>query len=189
MARPGSQSVTVGLLKGHSFRLSLYSASSTTIPTVHTHNRHRTTLIMSPTFTEDHPYVQAYLKRVAAAMLQAEDCAHELGSVSGCADPRWHQCTGHDQCSNWWRADYGGVAYPAGVADVLSPTDAAKFSVYDLQRIFVVAALAVYARPKHPAHWAFWAKNARYRVAKEVQEVIRECRCLQGWHDGGLTGC
>ncbi len=142
---------------------------------------------MSPTFAEDHPYVQAYLKHATASMLQAEDGAHALGSTSACADPRWHQCTGHAQCSNWWRAMYGGVARPARVADVLSPADAARFTVYDLQRIFVVAALAVFTRPTHPAHWAFWARNARYLVAKEVQEVVSECRCLRGWH-GGLTG-
>ncbi|KAI0326583.1 hypothetical protein GY45DRAFT_1328739 [Cubamyces sp. BRFM 1775] len=47
-------------------------------------------------------------------------------------------------------------------------------SLDEARLIFAVAALSVYNLPLHPAHWAFWARNSKQRVAEVVHDVVCE---------------
>ncbi|KAI0824069.1 hypothetical protein BC628DRAFT_476690 [Trametes gibbosa] len=135
---------------------------------------------MPAPFSISHPYVQAYLEHARTNMLESEDNAHELGLASECVDKRWHVLSNRAQSASWWRVEYGGVARPEGVASALAAglhlndRPERALSIYDAERIFAVAALAVYPFPTHPAHWAFWAKNSKQRVAEVVHEVVCE---------------
>lgn len=42
-------------------------------------------------------------------------------------------------------------------------------------RILALAALAVFYRPMHPAHWVFWNKEQKKRTAAVVQSVLGKC--------------
>ena len=42
-------------------------------------------------------------------------------------------------------------------------------------RVLALAALAVFYRPMHPAHWVFWNKEQKKRTAAVVQSVLGKC--------------
>ena len=48
-----------------------------------------------------------------------------------------------------------------------------KLTQAQKEAIFVLAALKVMNHPKHPAHFAFWAKNVLERTAQVVDSVLR----------------
>ncbi|KAI0373468.1 hypothetical protein BV20DRAFT_738644 [Pilatotrama ljubarskyi] len=116
-----------------------------------------------------HPYVQAYIECAAAFLVQAEVNTHPDRT---CTNTAWHELTDFAHCTTWWRVEYGGIAHPESVAHALNVHP--DMSLDDARRVFVLAALAVYSFPKHPAHWAFWARNSRRRVLQLVHEVVCE---------------
>ena len=122
--------------------------------------------------TAQDPDVLAFLEYAGAALLYAEKKAHGKESEAKqpiCNDLRWHDIS---QRTSWWRVEYGGVAHPEAVANVVGKSE--TMSLDEARLIFVVAALSVYNLPSHPAHWAFWARNSKQRVAELVHEVVCE---------------
>ncbi|KAI0656647.1 hypothetical protein C8Q70DRAFT_935571 [Cubamyces menziesii] len=106
--------------------------------------------------TAQDPDVLAFLEYAGAALLYAEKKAHGKESEAKqpiCNDLRWHDIS---QGTTWWRVEYGGVAHPEAVANVVGKSE--MMSLDEARLIFVVAALSVYNLPSHPAHWAFWAR-------------------------------
>ncbi|KAH9894870.1 hypothetical protein C8Q73DRAFT_825022 [Cubamyces lactineus] len=122
--------------------------------------------------TAQNPDVLAFLNYAGTALLYAEQKAHGNESEAQqpiCNDLRWHDIS---QGTTWWRVEYGGVAHPEAVANVVGKGE--KMSLDEARLIFAVAALSVYNLPSHPAHWAFWARNAKQRVAEVVHDVVCE---------------
>ncbi|CDO70200.1 hypothetical protein BN946_scf184905.g12 [Trametes cinnabarina] len=123
----------------------------------------------STVITSDHPDVVNYIERAAALLALAEIEVHKLEHSSGCGDLRWHDLS---QGTTWWRVEYGGIARPEGVANALGK--AGEMTLDAARCVFAVAALTVYNRPAHPAHWAFWARDSKRRVAELVHELVCE---------------
>jgi hypothetical protein len=63
------------------------------------------------------------------------------------------------------------------VREFLSAAASAPPAAPDLpsdNRVLALAALAVFYRPMHPAHWVFWNKEQKKNTAAIVQSVLGE---------------
>ncbi|TBU55660.1 hypothetical protein BD310DRAFT_933301 [Dichomitus squalens] len=134
----------------------------------------------------NHPIVQQFVAFAARKLLAAEALDAATGRAA-VADR--HRSPKHPEVT-LWRLEEGGVACVGDVEDALGAPVPARLA----EAIFALAALAVYAFPMRPAHWAFWAENSQKRVSGLIHGVVCECSdCVWStgsWltEDGGMSG-
>nr|VWO98983.1 Beta-xylanase (EC [Ganoderma boninense] len=163
-------------------------------------------VLASGQLTDNHPLVNAYIealgrivprhanKPTSSSASTPASAAASLPSPDSAAPPQHapYRLT-------HWVAHHAGIAATLTVSNVISqqlqlfPSPAAhlyrsevpKLTQAQKEAIFVLAALKVMNHPKHPAHFAFWAKNVLERTAQVVDSVLqlRPCPVLSsvGW--------
>lgn len=151
-------------------------------------------VLASGQLTDNHPLVNAYIealgrivprhanKPTSSSASTPASAAASLPSPDTAAPPQHapYQLT-------HWVAHHAGIAATLTLSNVISqqlqlfPSPAArlygaevpKLTQAQKEAIFVLAALKVMNHPKHPAHFAFWAKNVLERTAQVVDSVLR----------------
>ncbi|EJF60425.1 hypothetical protein DICSQDRAFT_171136 [Dichomitus squalens LYAD-421 SS1] len=116
------------------------------------------------TISANHPIVQQFVAFAARKLLAAEALDAATGHAA-IADR--HRSPKHPEVT-LWRLEEGGVACVGDVEDALGAPVPARLA----EAIFALAALAVYAFPMRPAHWAFWAENSQKRVSRLIHGVV-----------------
>ena len=118
----------------------------------------------------NHPTVQAYLARVAAAA----PALSQPPSSGKYRQANWHACDpapSRRGSTTWWTFYMTGFARPEGVRTLLGDF---VLSTKEAEVVFALAALHVLSSPKHPAHWAFWGRKHAGYVLQAVYKISRK---------------
>ncbi|KAI1785906.1 hypothetical protein LXA43DRAFT_975984 [Ganoderma leucocontextum] len=155
-------------------------------------------VLASGHLTDNHPLVNTYIDALAriiprhankptpSSASTPASAAASLPSPDTTAPPQHapYQLT-------YWVAHHAGIAATLTVSNVISqqfqlfPSHTARLYAAEVPKltqaqkeaIFVLAALKVMNHPKHPAHFAFWAKNVLERTAQVVDSVLQLRPC------------